>query len=313
MGYSSERDLNEVQNKLRNQRKLNTTIMKTMKLKLRTMNKLMLAVLMTALLVSCGEEDLSENQSDATEVVSNEAEMDAIFEDVDDLSSISMESADSNSGGRIAEGDPVDDRICEGVFSYVGTREEGTITLDFGDGCTDGHGNVRKGKITISHTGSFFLAGSTTVMTFIDYSINDIKVEGKRTVVNITESDQEPLKFSVMLEGGKVTWTDGSFATREVDHVRVWERALNPINDRILVSGTASGSTRRGVAYASAISEDLVFVRNCRRSRRAGLPVAGINVITTTNKVITLDFGDGECDNEVSVTVNGVEEDITLD
>uniref|UniRef100_UPI004049C9F8 hypothetical protein n=1 Tax=Fulvivirga sp. TaxID=1931237 RepID=UPI004049C9F8 len=286
--------------------------MKTLKLKLRTINQLVLAVLMTAVLVACGEEDLTENQTDASEIVSAEAEMDAVFEDVDDLASVSLESSDSNSGGRVAEGDVDDDRICEGVFSYEGTREEGTITLDFGDGCIDANGNVRKGKIFISHVGSFFLSGSTTTLTFEDYSINDIQVEGKRTVTNITEDDRDTLSFSVMLEGGKVTWPDGTFATREVDHVRVWERALNPINDRILVSGTASGTTRRGVTYASTIAEDLVFVKNCRRSRRAGLPVDGVNVITTSNKVITLDFGDGECDNEVTITVDGVEEDVTL-
>lgn len=282
--------------------------MKTMKM----INKLMLALIMIAVLAACGDEDLTENQADASEVVSSEAEMDAIFEDIDDLSSVSLESADSNSGGRIAEGDIDDDRLCDGVFSYEGTRERGTVTLDFGDGCIDAKGNVRKGIITISHTGSYFLSGSTTVLAFVDYSINDIQVEGKRTVTNITEDDRDTLTFSVTLEGGKVTWTDGSFATREVDHVRVWERALNPINDRILVSGTASGTTRRGITYSSAIQEDLVFVRSCRRSRRAGLPVDGVNVITTSNKVITLDFGDGECDNEVTVTVNGVEEDLTL-
>jgi hypothetical protein len=286
--------------------------METLKLKLRTINQLVLAVLMTAVLVACGEEDLTENQADASEIVSAEAEMDAVFEDVDDLASVSLESSDSNSGGRVAEGDVDDDRICEGVFSYEGTREEGTITLDFGDGCIDANGNVRKGKIFISHVGSFFFPASTTTLTFEDYSINDIQVEGKRTVTNITEDDRDTLSFSVMLEGGKVTWPNGTFATREVDHVRVWERALNPINDRILVSGTASGTTRRGIAYASAIQEDLVFVRNCRRSRRAGLPVDGVNVITTSNKVITLDFGDGECDNEVTITVDGVEEDVTL-
>jgi len=294
-------------------KKLNITIMKDMKLNFRRIYQLMLALLMIAVLAACGEENLTENQSDASEVVSSEADMDAIFEDIDDLSSVSLESTDANSGGRIAEGDVDDDRICEGVFSYEGTREEGTITLDFGDGCIDAKGNVRKGKITISHTGSYFLPGSTTVLSFIDYSINDIQVEGTRTVKNISEDERDTLTFNVMLEGGKVTWTDRSFATREVDHIRVWERALNPINDRILVSGAASGTTRRGVTYASAIAEDLVFVRNCRKSRRGGLPVDGVNVITTRKKIITLDFGDGECDNEVTITVDGIEENLTLD
>jgi hypothetical protein len=288
--------------------------MKTMKLNITRINQLFVMLLLAStMLFSCGEDVITENQADAAEIVTSEADMDAVFEDIDDLSAVASEAVDGgNTGGR-KMADVDDDRFCTGIFSYEGTKETGTATLNFGEGCTDGKGNVRKGKIFIYHSGRYFAPGSITKLTFEGYSINGISIEGTRTVENISTSESDTLTFSVTLDGGKVTWADSSFATREVDHVRVWERALNPLNDRVLISGTASGINRRGVAYSSLITEDLVYIRNCRSSRRGRLPVAGVNVITTDLKVITLDFGDGECDNKVRIVVNGSEEEIVID
>ncbi|MEQ8926679.1 MAG: hypothetical protein RLO81_12740 [Fulvivirga sp.] len=267
--------------------------------------------ILSLLMSSCANDEVSEDRSVSTDVVESEAEMDAVFEDIDDLSSISLESAETSSGGRMEELD--DDRLCDGVFSYEGTKESGTITLDFGDGCVDRKGNVRKGIITISHTGRFFAPGGISVVSFVDYSINDIQVEGTRTIENISETLTDTLTFSVTLVGGKLTWPDETSATREVNRIRVWERALNPLNDRVLVSGSASGITRRGVEYTGQITEDLVFVRSCRISRRGKLPVAGVNVITTANNIMTMYFGDGECDRNIRIVINGVSDNVIVE
>ncbi|QSE96366.1 hypothetical protein [Fulvivirga lutea] len=285
--------------------------MKLTKLNSRRVTLSLSAGILSLLMFSCADDEVGQNQSVSTNVVEADAEMDAVFEDIDDLSSISLEATEANSGGRMEEFE--DDRLCEGVFSYEGTKESGTITLDFGDGCVDRKGNVRKGIITISHTGRFFAPGGISVVSFDNYSINDIQVEGTRTIENITESLSDTLMFSVTLKGGKLTWPDESFATREVNRVRVWERALNPLNDKVLVSGTASGVSRGGVAYSGLITEDLVFVRNCRISKRGKLPVEGINVVTTENNIITMYFGDGECDRRVRIVVDGVSDDIVVE
>ncbi len=283
--------------------------MKTIKLN-NMMNRLFMILLAGLLFTACSEEVITEeNGLDATDLVVSETDMDAVYEDIDGLSMVSMEAVDESSTGGKTEDTIDDDRFCSGVFSFAGTREAGTITLDFGDGCIDAKGNLRKGKIVITFVGKHVEVGSVITMTFVNYSINGVAIEGTRTTTNISNEPDSVLTFNVTLENGKITWEDGTFATREGDHVRVWDRA----NGKVYVSGSAEGVTRRGVAYSSLITEDLVFDKTCRRSRRGRKPVAGIKVITTENKIITIYYGDGQCDNKVRVAVNGTEEEIDVD
>lgn len=274
-----------------------------------------LLIVFGVMLVGCNEDDVTVQGVEEVdeELALNEAQLDAIFEDADDMALISLGAEEVESGGRVAD---EDDRFCENVFSFEGTKSAGTITLDFGEGCVDLWGNVRKGKIIIVFTGGRLVPGSMVTTTFEGYSINDIEIEGTRTLENISETIQDYPKFHITLTGGKVTWPDETFATREVDRTREWINAANPLNDEHHVDGVASGVTRRGVEYAMEITETLIYKRNCRFSRRARIPVQGTKVIEAAKdgilRTITVDFGDGECDSEVTVTVEGRSEDITI-
>ncbi len=283
--------------------------------KLEVMKKLGFFVLAgLTLLAACTDEGEEIGvESNLTESAVNDAEIDAVYEDVDDMVSLSLESTGAILGGRVAEDEPADDRFCEGVVSFEGGRDGGTITVDFGDGCTDNHGNLRKGQIIIVYTGPRFEPGSTVVTTLVDYSINDIAIEGTRTLENIATSTEDYPTFHITLVGGQVTWPDETFATREVDRVRVWKRERNPLEDAQLVTGEASGITRRGVAYETQILDTLVYKRSCRPSRRARIPVQGIKEIETDSKIITIDYGDGNCDRRFEVRVEGKTEDVTVD
>lgn len=64
--------------------------------------------------VACGEEEGTELTVVTKEIASNEAEVDAAMEDIDDFSSISLDAAQENAGGKV-EDEIDDDRICEGV------------------------------------------------------------------------------------------------------------------------------------------------------------------------------------------------------
>ncbi|MDX1628158.1 MAG: hypothetical protein R3345_05630, partial [Fulvivirga sp.] len=219
---------------------------------------------------------------------------------------------ESNSGGRLAESAPEDDRFC-GNFSFTGDKSAGTIVIDFGDGCEDQRGNIRTGKIFIQYQGGRLMPGSTVTTTLEDFTFNNVAVEGTRTLKNISESLEEYPVFQITLTGGSLTWPDGTVATREVDRVRVWVNAPNPINDEHHVTGTATGITRRGVNYSMEVTDTLVYKRSCRLSSRGRIPVAGTKVITTDNRVITIDFGNGDCDKIVDILVDGNQEEVTLD
>jgi len=270
-------------------------------------------VLISVLLVSCdndNEVDLVSQESEDTAI--SEAEIDAVYEDVDDLSIVGLSATEASEGGKLADGEPDDDRFC-GTFTFEGDKTAGTIIIDFGEGCEDKNGNIRKGKIIIGYQGGKLVPGSFVKTTLEDYSINDIAIEGVRTLENISESLEDYPTFHITLEGGKITWPDETFATREVDRVRVWVNAPNPLNDEHHVTGTAEGMTRRGVDYEMVITDTLVYKRVCRISRRGRIPVAGTKVITTEEKVITIDYGDGECDRRVEIVVNGNREEVAVD
>ncbi|MEM6523214.1 MAG: hypothetical protein AAGF85_00380 [Bacteroidota bacterium] len=273
-----------------------------------------LLVGMFALSACTDEAEETGIDGELTETALTDAEVDAVYEDVDDMVNLSLESTDNVLGGKVTEDEPDDDRFCDGIVSFEGDKTGGTITIDFGEeGCLDRNGNLRKGKIIIVYSGPRFLPGSTVITTLENYSINGIAIEGTRTLENISTSTIDYPTFHITLVGGKVTWPDETFATRDSDRVRVWKRERNPREDSHLVTGEANGITRRGVAYEMQILDTLVYKRACIPSRRARIPVQGVKQIETRQTIITIDFGDGECDRNFEVSVEGKTEDVTVD
>lgn len=281
----------------------------------------LLLVLLT--LFSCDEGGVLEIKETDEVSVENEAVTDAYFEDVDDLSMLTVASDDATmDGGKVSTGGR---KIIIGDFRLecasveivqaddsTPSHPKGVITIDFGDGCTDKRGNVRKGKIIITYDGRRFLPGSSIVTTFEDYTINDILIEGVRTVTNVSGSVEEHPLFNIVVEGGKATWPDGTFATRESNRNREWIRANNPLNDEWHVTGNAAGTNRKGVSYTMEIADALVYKRECAISNRIFMAVAGVKVLTTENRQITIDYGDGACDRLVTITINGESREVEV-
>ncbi len=276
-------------------------------------------------LASCQDDKIDFSANDSQNV-ENEAVSDAYYEDADDMSSIAVSSdATTLTGGREAAGgktvtisDLAKRFDCATVTFELAPNNElgnpkGTITIDFGTGCTDAKGNVRKGKLIINYSGKRFLAGSTVVTTFDGYFINGVKIEGTRTVTNTSASLESNPAFNIIVTGGKATWPDATFATREVNRTRVWQRSsTNPNLDVWSVSGTASGTNRNGRSYQMEITKPLVYKRECAISDKVFIAVEGTKVLTVESKQITIDYGDGACDKLVTITVNGKSREVEV-
>jgi hypothetical protein len=234
----------------------------------------------------------------------------ADFEEIDDITSNSMIIAEGSIGGRITGMD--DDRVHCAVITH--DKENKVITIDYGDGCFGPHGVFRSGKIIINYSGKRFVPGSYWVVTFEEFHINRRHIEGIRTVTNVSVSLEANPKFHIVLEDGKVTWPDETFATREVNRVREWFRASNPLLDEfhILARSNAEGTTRKEINYSSVVLEDLIYKRMCRGQRKGRIPVAGVKEVIFGGRTFVIDFGDGECDTIITVTTNGETKTIDL-
>jgi len=273
----------------------------------------MVAIVSTGISISCQESEVASSEEAAYAV--EESVTDVYFEDADDMANVAMSSKTETAGGRVSSV-LADDRLCAAVtltldVSSTLEHPKGNIVIDFGDGCTDPRGNTRTGKILIAFDGRRFLLGSTVIVTFEDYTINEIQLEGTRTLTNITGSTEDLPKFRIELVNGKAIWPDGRIATREHCFEREWNRGdKDVLSDDVLTvtqcsdaNVAAQGINRRGIEYTMTIVEPLVYSRNCTHR----IPVSGIKkfVEVATGKVIVIDYGNGECDRSLTIAVNG--------
>lgn len=278
----------------------------------------MTAILTLGFAMSCQEEDTP--YALEASYVAEETVTDYYFEDADDIAGVALQSDEGTSGGRVAEGPrtiTIDDPRCACdnlavtiTLSPNSTFEVpvGDIVIDFGEGCEDSLGNIRTGKLLIHFVGRRFLPESYITLTFDGYTINGIALAGTRTLTNISDSNEDYPKFRVVLADGSATWPDGTVATREHCFEREWIRANNPTQDQMIVNQcpgedvAARGSNRRGIEYEMIIIEELVYKRGCP------IAVSGVKkfVEVATGKEIVIDYGDGNCDNVMTITVNGI-------
>jgi hypothetical protein len=248
--------------------------------------------------------DFSAEDSDD---VSTEALDDSANDDAEDLALTAL-SSESLSGGKIAE---TDDRFECAVVTRTGDKTAGTIRIDFGNGCTDKRGRVRRGAILIAYEGVWLNTGATWSVTFENYFVNDVNLSGIRNVKNIT-TDTTRRRFQVDMEDGEATWPDGRVARRRLHHIREHERNASNILIRLIIYGTAEGNHRNGRGYYIEILEPLVYERACA-AEGVFIPVKGKKLIKHGNRQITVDYGDGTCDNVVTlINANGRTKEIRI-
>jgi hypothetical protein len=184
------------------------------------------------------------------------------------------------------------------------------ITVDYGTGCTGFYDNTRSGKIIIEVTGPRLETGSKRTITFDNYFFNGIKVEGTKVLENMGYNSNQNLVISVKLTDGKLTFPDGKFIERSVDHQREWIAGLltkNIWDDECLITGSATGKNIDGVAYTNTIMTALHWTRACR------FIVSGVVKIEKDGVLpVELDYGNGDCDAKAVVTRGGVSKEILL-
>ncbi|MGB3465325.1 MAG: hypothetical protein WBA74_08645 [Cyclobacteriaceae bacterium] len=264
--------------------------------------KIIFTLLIVMAFVACNDENLNDSAIDAQIAaadISSEQSAEATYEEVDDMVEQSMLTIPSF--GKVDR-----DRDASITCAEISHDEAGkTIELLFDGTCEGPEGNIKSGKIIITYNERRYVPGAFRKVTFDDFYVNDIKIEGARTITNVSETSEDSPTFTIEMENGKVIFSDGTFISRNANHTRTWIRAENPLDDLVTITGQASGIKRDGTSYTSEITSAITFKRACRASGTARFPVSGVKEITAGENVLSIDFGDGSCDNEASFTLNG--------
>ena len=198
--------------------------------------------------------------------------------------------------------------VCNAIVTVVSKTQAnptGTLTIDFGSTpktCSDGR--TRQGKVIITFTGKFGDPGKTQVITLQDYYVNGNKVEGTKTLSSTI--DGAKLVTTINVHGGKITYTDGNFLTWNSSRVRTYDTKgtyLDLSDDVMTVTGTASGTSRNGIAYTVNITNPLTYTLVCATTG-VTLPVSGTLEISPAGvQKRVIDYGSGACDRKLTITV----------
>ncbi len=185
-----------------------------------------------------------------------------------------------------------------------------TMTIDFGTGCIGYLGIERSGKVMATFTGPYKEEGTVITIVPEDYHVNGNLVEGTKTITNIGLNDAGNITFTVIVVDGKITLEDGSAIEWDAEREREWlegDETLEIGDDVYLITGGSTGVNREDIPFTETITTELRVELDCRYI------VSGVREITPEGiETRIVDYGDGDCDNLITVTIGGSTFEIEL-
>lgn len=176
-----------------------------------------------------------------------------------------------------------------------------TLTIDFGttQDCQSPDGFYRAGKIITTFSGPRTDANVTITTTFENYQVDTVEISGTITTTTSINGDGN-LQYSYNVIDGEVTTPSGTISHAATKTI-IWSAGMNtlldPTDDEFTFSGSSSGTTIDGKTYTTNTSTSLAFKSSCLET------VSGvIDIVFTGLPAAELDFGDGTCDNQATLT-----------
>ena len=199
------------------------------------------------------------------------------------------------------------------TVTFTTTPTDTIMTIDFGPvNCMCLDGRNRRGQIIVTWSGAYKDPGHVHTITFNNYFVNDNQVLGTKTVTNNGINGNGNLSYSIDVNGsiilsaanggGTISWT--SQRTREF----ILGSSTIPWGDDVyLITGSASGTSSKGHSFTATITNAV------RKELACHFLVSGTIEFNLSGKAMrTIDFGNGTCDNQATVTINGNVYNITL-
>lgn len=177
-----------------------------------------------------------------------------------------------------------------------------TVVIDFGDSCRGRDGKVRSGKLVLHFTGPIRRPGSVVTLTFVNYYVNRVHIEGTKVFTNLSEPPVHKWKIAAI--NCKVTFPNGRGYTYEgVKNVKQIAGMLTNIvrDDVYQITGNSQTVFNNGKTVLISTDDPLIKKIACPWISDGTLK------IKINDRVLKLDFGfpsNGDCDNKALLTWN---------
>lgn len=186
-----------------------------------------------------------------------------------------------------------------------------TITIDYTDGCTGRMGLEKKGIVTIYMSDTIINEGAYYTVTIEGMTMGHREISKTATYTNDGLNDSENWVISFESLSTTSFEKDGELYTivREFTGQMEWLEGFDTpgaSDDIFYLTRNGSITVNDELRFEKTTVEPLLIDRSCR------YPLSGIVEITRADETMTIDFGEGECDNIAHVTKDGVTEEIEL-
>jgi hypothetical protein len=190
------------------------------------------------------------------------------------------------------------------------------VTIDFGTGCSGKTGRSKSGTINVTIDGPkpfrFWYPGTSRTITFVDFRVNNRRIEGTKTVTFKGLNDLGQPYWEVKLENGKVTFKDSTSITRSFVHIRTmtagYDTTSKSIDGEFKIEGYGSGINRKGLKYNDTITTPLVLSQNCKH-----IKTGEVRITIEGKDPITLTYDNANCSGKAIINKKGKTKEIDLD
>ncbi len=260
-------------------------------------------IALSASIFSCNKKA---NDADETTITEQAAEVQARTEYIDQEANDVVEESAAKTGSWAPAGcNPTFNNWATGcaTVTTTGAFPNKLITVDFGTGCTNAKGITRSGLINISLTDHLNNPGSVATITFTNFYRNGFKRDGTITRTNTTVVGGNPTYNRTVVNG---TLTNPAGVTRTVNSNLNLEQTAgmstpcDRTDDTHLITGTRSVVGFNGKSRTTTTQTPLQKKGNC-----ANIDQGILLVVNGNGKTGTLDFGNGNCDNQAILTIAG--------
>jgi len=188
------------------------------------------------------------------------------------------------------------------------------LSIDFGEeNCLCNDGRYRRGKILTTFTGMYHEPGTVITHTLENFFVDNDKVTGSMIVTNTGLNKQEHMQYDVIVNGEVHKANGGRIITYTSDRIREWiegRESFEVIDDVYLISGTASGESSDNVSEGSTTKLMNTWQMQTTSPLRVALNCnwisAGTLIVNASGwDEATIEYGTGDCDNEIFVIYNG--------
>lgn len=273
-------------------------------------------ILINVSLLSCKKNNSETTDKSDTSVAADNSLVEGIYNDIQNISDqasngdLKFYSPLQNGNKKDLEIEAFEKSSCA-TITHDSISNPKTLVVNFGNtNCLCQDGKNRRGTINVSYTGKYRESGSVRTITFSDYFVNDNQVLGTKTVTNNGLNANGHTTFTIVVDGKIIKANGAGTHTWTSNRTREWlvgENTKTWIDDVYSITGSSSGTSANGSAYTATITTALRRALNCTWFD------SGVIELNQTGKLLkTINYGNGSCDSDATVLINGKTYPITL-